>query len=214
MQIGVFYWGCHIHMVFLCIGILRCSKVVYFMYRNTRSDIKGIVHKIIKICWIFAHPYSIQDVDEFITINGSSAVNGCRENESPNSCLKHHNDSQVIRTTSVYTFMFCEVKSCIFVTNKSIFKSLIFNFKPTSHNIASSSTKVILSESGKKYTQIKTDQNRSDLNKYCDVLISFLDSHSGIHLLQRIHWGASHVMQNISKSVPMKIQTNLHLEWP
>ncbi len=137
------------------------------MYRNTRSDIKGIVHKIIKIWWIFAHPYSIQDVDEFITINGSSAVNGCRENESPNSCLKHHNDPQVIRTTSVYTFMFCEVKSCIFVTNKSIFKSLIFDFKPTSHNIASSSTKVILSESGKKSDQNRPEQIRSKQILWC-----------------------------------------------
>ncbi len=31
-------------------------------------------------------------------INGSSAVNGCRHNESPNSWYKHHNNPQVIHT--------------------------------------------------------------------------------------------------------------------
>ncbi len=35
----------------------------------------------------------------------------------------------------------------------------------------------------------------------CDVFISCLDSHSdGTHLLQRIHWWASDLMLNLSKS--------------
>ncbi len=49
-----------------------------------------------KICWKRIHHQVIQNVDEFIFIfiiiiirfgetNGSSAVNGCRQNESPNS---------------------------------------------------------------------------------------------------------------------------------
>ncbi len=47
---------------------------------------------------------------------------------------------------------------------------------------------------------------------YCDVFISCLDSHSdGTHSLQRIHWWASDVMLNYSKSVLMKKQTHLHL---
>ncbi len=47
---------------------------------------------------------------------------------------------------------------------------------------------------------------------YCDVFISCLDSHSdGTHSLQRIHWWASDVMPNFSKSVPMKKRTYLHL---
>ncbi len=61
---------------------------------------KGIVHPKMKICWQFTHPQAIQHVDEFVSsseqiwrnlslhhllINGSSAVNGCRQNESPNS---------------------------------------------------------------------------------------------------------------------------------
>ncbi len=53
-----------------------------------------------KICWKFTLPQTIQDVNEFVAsleqiwsnvalnnllTNGSSAVNGCRQNESPNS---------------------------------------------------------------------------------------------------------------------------------
>ncbi len=52
-----------------------------------------------KICWNFPHFKAIQDVDEFVLseqiwrnvalhhllTSGSSAVNGCRRNESPNS---------------------------------------------------------------------------------------------------------------------------------
>ncbi len=52
---------------------------------------------------------------------------------------------------------------------------------------------------------------------YFDVFISCLDSHSdGTHSLQthRIHWWASDVMTNFSKSVLMQKQTHLHLGWP
>ncbi len=60
-----------------------------------------LIYWIIEICWKLNHPYTIQDVDEFVSsseqiwrnlalrhllTNGSSAVNGCRQNESPNSC--------------------------------------------------------------------------------------------------------------------------------
>ncbi len=46
----------------------------------------------------------------------------------------------------------------------------------------------------------------------CDVFIS---SHSdGTHPLQRIHWWASDVMPNFSKSVLINKQTHLHLGWP
>ncbi len=46
------------------------------------------------------------------------------------------------------------------------------------------------------------------------VFISRLDSHSdGTHSLQRMHWWASDVMLNFSKSVLMKKQTHLHLGW-
>ncbi len=53
-----------------------------------------------KICWNYSHRQAMQDVDEFVSLleqiwrnvalyhlltNGSPAVNGCRQNESPNS---------------------------------------------------------------------------------------------------------------------------------
>ncbi len=42
---------------------------------------------------------------------------------------------------------------------------------------------------------------------YCDVFISCLDSHSnGTHSLQRVHWWASDVNLNFSKSVLMNKQ--------
>ncbi len=42
--------------------------------------------------------------------------------------------------------------------------------------------------------------------------ISCLDSHSdGTHSLQSIHWWASDIMVKLSKSVPIKIQSHLHL---
>ncbi len=45
--------------------------------------------------------------------------------------------------------------------------------------------------------------------------ISCLNSNSdGTHSLQRIHWWASYVMQNFSKSVLMNKEINLHLRWP
>ncbi len=50
---------------------------------------------------------------------------------------------------------------------------------------------------------------------YYNVIISRLDFHSdGTHSLQRIHWWASDLMLNFSKSVPMNKQTRLHLGWP
>ncbi len=55
-----------------------------------------IVHSKMKICLTITHPETIQDVAEFIfsiatdlennlLTNGSSAMNGCSQNESSNS---------------------------------------------------------------------------------------------------------------------------------
>ncbi len=61
---------------------------------------KEIVYQKIQILWKFTDLQAIQDVDEFVSsfeqiwrnvalhrlfTNGSSAVNGCRQNESPTS---------------------------------------------------------------------------------------------------------------------------------
>ncbi len=143
--------------------------------------------------------------------------------------------------------------------------------KSSIHNIAFSSEKVISSESGEKYTQIKhclqvkTVQKstkqicrwildglvhwdglhwriidskvtvivknhldgfvflqtcRFSLHKMlpdglesCELLVDYCDvCHAdGTHSLQRIHWWASDVKLNFSKSVPMKKQT--HTSW-
>ncbi len=91
-----------------------------------------------------------------------SAVNGCRQNESPNIWYKHHNNSQVIHTTPVHKLMSCQVKICMFVRNESIVKKFLtsnccFRLKYESiiHNNAFSSKKVVSSEWGEKYAQIK-----------------------------------------------------------
>ncbi len=54
--------------------------------------------------------------------NGSSAVNGCCQNES---WLKHHNNPQVIHTTPVHQLTSWEDRSCVFVRNKSIIKTFL-----------------------------------------------------------------------------------------
>ncbi len=113
------------------------------------------------------HPQFIQDVDEFVSsseqiwrnlalyhllTNGSSAVNGCRQNEC-----------------------FLQINSF------SLHKMLIDGL-----------------ESGL-------------LLDYCDVFISCLYSHSdGTHSLQSIHWRASDVMLNFSKSDE---ETNSSTSW-
>ncbi len=54
-------------------------------------------------------------------------------------------------------------------------------------------------------------ESRGLLVDYCDAFIRCLDSHSeGTHSLQKIHWWVSEVIE-LSKSVPMKKQTDLHL---
>ncbi len=54
--------------------------------------------------------------NDFWTLNahqGSSAVNGCRQNESPNSWWKHHNNPQAIHSTPVQQIMPCKEKNCL-----------------------------------------------------------------------------------------------------
>ncbi len=66
--------------------------------------------------------------------------------------------------------MSCEMKSCMFIRNKSIIKVFLTSNTNTSyiHNIAFSSEKVASSESGEKYAQIKHHwkQSKRFLNKY------------------------------------------------
>ncbi len=80
------------------------SQKLYFMsifHSLTEPRSKQAFLKENKICWKMSHPQAIQDIDEFVSsweqfwrnvashhllTNGCSAVNGCRQNESPNSC--------------------------------------------------------------------------------------------------------------------------------
>ncbi len=67
-----------------------------------------------------------------------------------------------IHTTPVHQLTSCEAKSCLFVRNKFIIKLFLtsnccfwLKYESSIHNIAFSSEKVVLSESGEKYAQIK-----------------------------------------------------------
>ncbi len=84
-----------------------------------------------KICWNFTHLQAIQDVAVFASLEpiwrnlalhylltkGSTAVNGCRQNESPN------NNPQVIHRTPVHELT--SFDKAVFVWNKSISKVLL-----------------------------------------------------------------------------------------
>ncbi len=78
---------------------------------------KGIVNPKMKFGWKCTQPHAIYDLDEFVSsseqiwrnlalhhqlIIASSAVNGCRQNESPNSWYKHHNNPLRTHTTTVH----------------------------------------------------------------------------------------------------------------
>ncbi len=70
-------------------------------------------------------PQAILDVDDFVSsleqvwrnaalhhllTSGCSAVNGCRQNESPNSWYKHHTNPNLIHTTPVQGVFFVVVQ--------------------------------------------------------------------------------------------------------
>ncbi len=154
---------------------------------------KIIVHPKLKI----SLPQAIQDVDQiwrnvalhhFYTY-GSSAVNGCRQNESPNITIIH-----MIYSSSVnVVIMCCEMKGCQFVRKKSIFNRLFNSL--TGFN-------VFFSEKVHPLSCVD----------YCDVFISWWT----LILTAPIHCRGSTVEQvmQCKKSVLMKKQTHLHSEWP
>ncbi len=97
------------------------TYIVFILQHNIR--LKLIVHPKIS----FAQPQAIQDVEELVSLeqiwrnfalyhllpNGSPALNGCRQNESPNSRYKYHNNPQEVQTTTPVQIMSCEVKRCL-----------------------------------------------------------------------------------------------------
>ncbi len=61
------------------------------------------------VCFFIRTDFEKLALHQLLT-SGSSAVNWCRQNESPNSWYKHHNNPQVIHKISVHQFMSCRVK--------------------------------------------------------------------------------------------------------
>ncbi len=86
--------------------------------------------------WIVQPVYSIQDADEFVSsseqiwrnvalhhllTNGSSALNGCRQNESKQLIKTSQKSTSNPHDSSPLTL--CESKSCVFIIIKFIIKS-------------------------------------------------------------------------------------------
>ncbi len=143
---------------------------------------EGIVHPKLTIFLKCTHP---RDRDEvfFFHQNRFGDILACSLMDPPQWMgavrmrVPHHNNPKIIHMTPVHQLMSCEVKSCVFVRNKSIIKMFLTS----------------------TCFWIHVD--------YFNVFVSFLGSHSdGTHLLQRIRWWASDVMLNFTKSVPMKKQ--------
>ncbi len=69
-------------------------------------------------CSLFLHGNRLEEMLYYITwiTNGSSAENGCRQNESPNKNIT------IIHTPPVHQLKSCEEKSCMPVRNKSSIK--------------------------------------------------------------------------------------------
>ncbi len=82
-----------------CQWVIPVSLFSLLERNRLRLCLKAIAHPKMKICKNFTQPQAILNVDEFVSssehfwrnilhhllTNGSSAVNGCRQNESPNS---------------------------------------------------------------------------------------------------------------------------------
>ncbi len=75
-----------------------------------------------------------------LQINGSSAVNGCRQNESPNSWWKHHNNPQVIHISPVH-----QLTSCDAFRHLTLNRCFCLKCESSIHNNDSSIDKTIFS---------------------------------------------------------------------
>ncbi len=123
------FWKCQVMQV-----VISWQCVAMWLLGSSES-FKEIVHpKIVidyKMYLLSGQPRCrwVSSLEKFwrnvalhnLLTNGSSAVNGCRQNESPDKNIT------VIHTTPVHQLTSCEVKSCVFVrTNPSL---RCFNFK-------------------------------------------------------------------------------------
>ncbi len=96
-------------------GVVQSDRASSVTEKTDQSGrpVKGTIHPKMKICRKTSYPQAVQDVDEFVSSwrnvalhhllsNGSSIVNGCRQNESQNITIVH--------TTPVHQLTSCEVK--------------------------------------------------------------------------------------------------------
>ncbi len=157
--------------------------------------------------WKFAKNF--QDVDEIassseriwgnlalrhLLSNGSSAVNGCRQNESPNSWLKHHNNPQVIHTTPVHQLTSCEATRCMFVRNESIIR-MFFCFWLKYESIIHNNTLCRLNQErnmdGSSIIYKQTVQNCS--KQICGWILMWEDNRDGLFHCLNIFMDYGHV---------------------
>ncbi len=152
-----------------------------------------------EICWKCTHPQSIQDVDEFVFFIGTNLEILNFIPLTSNSCFRlkykssiHYISSEKVMTAGMDFFtgsglirIYNPLFMDLFLTNMQLFKfSLDVNWW-------------------------------TGVTLWIIVFLSAVWTHSdGTHSLQRIHWWASDVMLNLSKTVLMKKQTHQRLRWP
>ncbi len=117
--------------------MVGCNRTFFLQQTNVciqHCNKNIIVHPKMKICFTFTHPQAIQNVDvcffiwtdleKFSITSLAHQWILCSEwvpsEWESKQLIKHHNNPQVIHTTPVHQLTSCEVKSYVFVRNKSI----------------------------------------------------------------------------------------------
>ncbi len=98
---------CSCFLLFIFMIWSKLSIVAFklkVIHNDIQTQIKETVHPELEICWKSTHAQAIKDVSiylsiylseqiwknlasHYLLINGSFAVNGCRQNESPNKSI-------------------------------------------------------------------------------------------------------------------------------
>ncbi len=136
--VGQLFWqGASAHFRHLWKIILILKPHNYMQNQYTWKKIvfhcfKGIVHPKMYIYWKCTHPQAIQDINNFVSLSkqiwGNLALhhlltNGCSEWVPSEWEFKLLINITITYTNPVHQLTSCEVKSCVFVRNKSIIKA-------------------------------------------------------------------------------------------
>ncbi len=105
---------------------------------------------------LFLHQIRRSVAFHHLLSNGSSAVNGCRQNESPNSWWKHHNNPQVLphHSSPSVNILWSEKLCACKKTNQSL---RYFNIKPVL--LASPLSIILFFFSMKKLSHLSQERN-------------------------------------------------------